>query len=153
SDADLDLGDVFAAAHLQHTVSSVAEASPSSDTETETSVLDLGLLGDLVDLDIGSGHPLVYFDLDQGTNSVVFMPQVGSVLDVEVLEDYILVIEIKDEYGRWVRYEGTDERPFEDGLVRLDLLGLLSVDGQVTLEDLPPGEYRATLVPDPLIEL
>src|SRR5690606_20709682 len=42
------------AAVLQHTVTEQTEAEPSMDEKSETSVLDLSLLGDLVDLDLGS---------------------------------------------------------------------------------------------------
>ncbi|MGK2286248.1 BapA/Bap/LapF family large adhesin [Pedomonas sp. V897] len=88
------------------------------------------------------------FNVDTDNNRVVLRPTVGGAVDLGVLSKYVLVIETQDEYGRWVRYEG-DAQNVDNGLLRLDLLGLIGADGSVTLDDFPQGEYRAALVPDP----
>jgi VCBS repeat-containing protein len=143
-----NLPTVFDTARLSHTITEDPEATPSTDTKTESSLLDLGLLGSLLDLDIGTGHPTVHFDVDTATNSVVFAPKIGGVLDVNLLSNFVFIIETKDEFGRWVRYED-DHLEVQDGL--LDLLGLLGESGTIELTDFAAGEYRAALVPNPAL--
>ena len=138
------------AAVLQHIVEVDPEPTPSTDSDSQYSLLDLGVIGSLLTLDIGSGYPLVHFDVDTGTNAVTLTPSIGDVLNLELLGNYVLIIEVKDEFGRWNRYEG-DAQYVEDGLLRLDLLGLLGTSNVLTLRDFPAGEYRAALVPDPTL--
>ncbi|WP_347455732.1 BapA/Bap/LapF family large adhesin [Acinetobacter thermotolerans] len=148
SDLNDDWQEINSTATLKHNISYEFEEQPSTDYSEKISVLDLGLLGPLLDLDISSGHPLVEFDVSSNTNTVVFNPLVGGVLDLALLNKFVLIVEKQDEYGRWNKYEN-DGLNVEQGLLRLDLLGLLNTDGTIILNDFESGQYRAALVPNP----
>jgi hypothetical protein len=134
---------------LERTISYDPEPTPDTDTDSEDSVLILGAL-DLLTVDIGTGdHPLVLFDTDESTNEVVFDLEISGLLNVGLLDDYVLIIERDTGGGNWERADDLGGDVDANGILSLDVLGLGSTSGQVTLEDIPPGEYRAALVPDP----
>src|SRR5690606_10685951 len=125
--------------------------SPSEDSDALSQLAALSI-GSLLDVNLGSGaHPLVEFDLAEGTNSVEFDFEVGALLGAEVLGNFTLIVE-RLEDGQWIRPDDLGNQ-FENGVLGLSLLGLGGASGTVSLEDLPEGEYRATLVKNPGLSL
>src|SRR5690606_29140876 len=109
-------------------------------------------IGNLIDVDLGSGaHPLVEFTLDEDTNSVTLDLEIDQLIGVGALGNYAVIIEQFDG-EQWVRPEGLGNT-VDPGILDLGVLGLLGESASFTLDDLPAGEYRATLVPQPGISL
>ncbi|HBS83120.1 MAG TPA: hypothetical protein DEA72_08675, partial [Halomonas campaniensis] len=148
ADADFELVNVDVAANLEREISYEPEETPDTGSDSQFDLLGIDLLSGLANLDIGSGdHPLVEFSLDENTNETTFNVDISGALEVGVLDDYVLIVE-SFENGEWGRVED-GENNLDEGLLSLSLLGLGGTSGQVTLENLDAGDYRATLVPDP----
>ena len=142
-----DLNDT---AGLNRTVSYEPEATPDTDSDSQFDLAGINLIGGLIGVDISSGQPLVQFGLDENTNSVELDLGISGVLSVGVLSSYALIIEVQDGAGNWSRVEDPSQN-IAGGVLTLDVLGLGGTSGTVTLTDLPAGEYRASLVPNPAL--
>ncbi|MCB4324068.1 VCBS domain-containing protein [Alcaligenes sp. 13f] len=125
------------------------DQAPVTDEDTKFDLFGISVGSGLVNLNIGSGHPLVEFELGESTNSTTFDIGISGLLDIGVLGSYAVIVE-RQENGQWVRPDDLGEK-FNQGILKLDLLNLFGTEGSFTLDNLPAGAYRATLVPDPAL--
>ena len=144
------MADVASNAVLNRTVT-YENGDTATATDTHTALVALEL-GSLLDVTLGSSdHPLVEFSLTDDTNSVEIDLSISGLLGVGVLDQYTVILE-QFVGGAWVRPTDTGNS-ISDGILDLDLLGLLGTSGSLTLENLSAGDYRATLVKNPGISL
>ncbi|WP_246777650.1 Ig-like domain-containing protein [Rhizobium sp. BG4] len=143
---DFQLTDASATATLDRTVTDIPEARPSTASDTQFDLLGLNI-GNLASVNLGSANqPVVNFNLGGANNHVALDLGISGALQIGLLSSYTVIIE-RFQNGAWVR-PGDLGNQVHNGILDLDLLGLGSTHAVISLDDIPAGTYRATLVPD-----